>query len=322
MRHRAALLTPIQPTKSQSTLPELGKKSASTAHRDGVAARLPAPAVPTSLAVDRALMGHDDQRLRDVERSILTTAKPHHAQTLYLRRTVPGIGESLSVGLLDDIHAITRCPRVQALPLVLPPCHGHAGVGGEAGWAPRARRAVTPLSRGPSRKRPCLLLRAHPAGQKSRTTLENKHGSGTALTLVGQQLGRTVYDMLQRHTAFEMDTLLNGEGSGADEPYAHWTPTGSACVSCSGRHGSLRHGTRRSTEALVAQILWPVMGQPLRLLSSGESRVALPWAAPPPSLRLPGERHPCSHPFAEDGTRVPRGFSVVETPERSLHSLS
>ena len=65
-----------------------------------------------------------------------------------------------------------------------------------------------------------LLLRAHPAGHKSLTTLENNHGSGTALPLLGQQLGRPVYDRFQRHTACDMDKCRNGSGSGADEPYA------------------------------------------------------------------------------------------------------
>ena len=40
-----------------------------------------------------------------------------------------------------------------------------------------------------------LLLRDHPAGQKSLTRLENKHGQGQALTLLAQKLGRAVYDM-------------------------------------------------------------------------------------------------------------------------------
>ena len=65
-----------------------------------------------------------------------------------------------------------------------------------------------------------LFLRANPAGQKSLTTLEKKHGSGKALTLLGQKLGRTVYYMLQRQTAFDMDKFLHGSGSGADAPYA------------------------------------------------------------------------------------------------------
>ena len=55
-----------------------------------------------------------------------------------------------------------------------------------------------------------LFLRANPAGQKYLTKLEKKHGSGKALTLLGQKLGRTVYYMLQRHTAFDMDKFLNG----------------------------------------------------------------------------------------------------------------
>jgi transposase len=69
--------------------------------------------VPKSIAVDLALMGHDDQLRRDVELSSLTTAKQHNAQTLYLLRTVPGIGEILSLVLLYAIHDITRFPRVQ-----------------------------------------------------------------------------------------------------------------------------------------------------------------------------------------------------------------
>jgi len=55
-----------------------------------------------------------------------------------------------------------------------------------------------------------LFLRANPAGQKSLTKLEKKHGSGKALTLLGQKLGRTVYYMLQRQTAFDMGKFLNG----------------------------------------------------------------------------------------------------------------
>ena len=55
-RTRAELLAPIQPTTRQYPLPERGKKIASKAHRDGVAARFPAPAVPQSVAVDRALI--------------------------------------------------------------------------------------------------------------------------------------------------------------------------------------------------------------------------------------------------------------------------
>jgi transposase len=70
--------------------------------------------VPKRIAVDLALMGHDDPRLRDVELSLRTTAKQHDANTRYRLRTVPGIGAILSLVLLDEIHDLHRCPRVQA----------------------------------------------------------------------------------------------------------------------------------------------------------------------------------------------------------------
>lgn len=113
LRKRAELPAHIQQTKSQYNLPEIGKKIAYKANRDGVAARFPAPAVQQSMEVDLALIGHDAQLLRDVELSIGRTATHHDATTLYLRRTVPGIGDILRLVLLYAIHDIQRFPRVQ-----------------------------------------------------------------------------------------------------------------------------------------------------------------------------------------------------------------
>jgi len=58
MRKRADLLTHVQHTNSQDHLPEMGKKIAYKANRDGVAERFPDPAVQQSIAVDLALSGH------------------------------------------------------------------------------------------------------------------------------------------------------------------------------------------------------------------------------------------------------------------------
>ena len=113
MRKRAELLAHIQNTNSQYNLPEIGKKIAYKANRDGVAERFPDPAVQKSIEVDLALIGYYDQLLRDVELSIVKTAKQHDAQTLYLLQTVPGIGKILSLVLLYEIHDIARFPRVQ-----------------------------------------------------------------------------------------------------------------------------------------------------------------------------------------------------------------
>ena len=125
----------------------------------------------------------------------------------------------LSVVLLYAIHDIARFPRVQD---VLSSCRLVTCTKASAG----KRYGTSGTQIGNAHltwafsEAAVLFLRANPAGQTSLTTLENKHGSGKALTLLGQKLGRTVYSMLQRHTAFDMGKFLNGSGSGADEPNA------------------------------------------------------------------------------------------------------
>ena len=85
----------------------------------------------------------------------------------------------------------------------------HEGVGGEAVWTSGTKIGNAHLKWAFS-EAPVLFLRGNPAGQKYLTKLEKKHGSGKALTLLGQKRGRTVSYMLQRQTAFDMDKFLNG----------------------------------------------------------------------------------------------------------------
>ena len=82
-RKRAELLAHIQNTNSQYNLPEIGKKLAYKANRDGVAERFPDPAVQKSMAVDLTLLGSYDPLLSDLELHIVKAAKQHDANTLY-----------------------------------------------------------------------------------------------------------------------------------------------------------------------------------------------------------------------------------------------
>jgi hypothetical protein len=65
-------------------LPEIGKKIADQANREGVAERLDDPAVHKTIAVDLDLITYDDPRLSDLELVLIKTAKPHDAHTLDL----------------------------------------------------------------------------------------------------------------------------------------------------------------------------------------------------------------------------------------------
>jgi transposase len=209
MRQRAELLTPIQNTNSQYNLPEIGKKLAYKANRDGVAERFADPAVQKSIAVDLALIGHYDELLRDVELSILTAAKQHNGNTLYLLRTVPGIGELLSLVLLYEIHDIQRFPRVQD---VVSYCRLVKCAKESAGkrYGTSGTKIGNAYLKWAFSEAAVLFRRANPAGQKYLGRLEKKHGKGKALTVLAHKLARAVDYLLQRHTAFDMHKFLTG----------------------------------------------------------------------------------------------------------------
>jgi transposase len=84
MGKRSELLSHVQHTNSQYNLPEIGKKIAYKANREGVAARFSDPALQKTIGVDLALISHDDELRKDRELYILKTAKHHDANTLYL----------------------------------------------------------------------------------------------------------------------------------------------------------------------------------------------------------------------------------------------
>jgi hypothetical protein len=67
MRKRAELLAPMQNTKSQSNLPEFGKKLAYKANREGVEEHFPEPSVRKTIELEVALIDHYDQLLGEVE---------------------------------------------------------------------------------------------------------------------------------------------------------------------------------------------------------------------------------------------------------------
>jgi transposase len=94
MRKRAELLAHVQHTNRQYHLPEIGKKIAYKANREGVAERFDDGAVQKTVEVDLALITSDDERLKDLELYLLNTAKQHDAHTLYRLQTVPVVETS------------------------------------------------------------------------------------------------------------------------------------------------------------------------------------------------------------------------------------
>ncbi len=209
-RKRAELLAHIQNTNSPYNRPEMGKKLAYKANRDGVAERFADAAVPKSMAVDLALLECDDPLLSDLEWHLVNAAKQPHANTLSLLQTVPGIGKILSLVLLYEIHDIQRFPSVQDVV-----SSGRLVKCAKESAGTRDGTAGTKIGNAYLKwafsEAAVLFLRDNSAGQKYLTRLAKKHGQGKALTLLAQKLGRAVYYMLKRQKAFDRDKFLHEE---------------------------------------------------------------------------------------------------------------
>jgi hypothetical protein len=219
MRKRAELLAHVQNTNSQSNLPDIGTKIAYQANCEGGAERFDEEAVQKTIEVDLALITYYDELLKDLELSLLKTAKQHDANTLYLLQTVPGIGKILSLVLLDEIHDIRRFPSVPDFASYgrLVKCSKESagkrlGTSGNKIGNAHLKWAFSEAA--------TLFLRNTPHGQKLLARLEKKHDKGKALSILAHKLARAVYFMLKRKVAFDMEIFLQTSGSRAGEPSA------------------------------------------------------------------------------------------------------
>ena len=208
MRKRSELLAHIQNTNSQYNLPEIGKKIAYKANREGVAERFDEQSVQKSIEMDLLLIDHYDKLLTDVELYITRTAKEHDAQNFFLLRSAPGIGKILSLVILYEIHDIERFPTVQdfASYARLVKCSKESagkryGVSGAKIGNVHLKWAFSEAS--------VLFLRGNPKGQKYVEKLKSKHGKAKALSILAHKLGRAVYYMLKRQKAFDMNKFLS-----------------------------------------------------------------------------------------------------------------
>ncbi len=209
MHKRAELLSHIQNTNHQYNLPEMGKKIAYKANREGVAERFVDTAVQKSIEVDLALIDHYDKLLSDIELYIVNTAKQHDVNAFYRLRSVPGIGKILALVILYEVQDIGRFPRVQDFVSYCPLVKCTKESAGKK-YGTSGKKIGNAYLKWAFSEVAVLFLRNNPEGQKYLARLEKKHSKGKALTILAHRLARTVYHLLRREQAFDMNKFLNG----------------------------------------------------------------------------------------------------------------
>jgi len=204
---RAELLAHIHNTNRQYNLPEIGKKLAYKANREGVEDHFPDPSVRKSIEVDVSLIDHYDKLLGEVELYITRTAKGHDSQPFTRLQSVPGIGPILALVLLYEMQDIARFPRVQDFVSYcrLVKCAKESG-GKRLGTS--GKKIGNVHLRWAFAEAAILFLRQNQLGKEYFAKLAHKHGKAKALTVLGHKLARAVYYMLTRQQAFDLQRFV------------------------------------------------------------------------------------------------------------------
>ncbi len=208
MRKRSELLAHVHNTNSQYNLPEIKKNLRYAFNRAGIAERFADPSVQKSIELDLNLIDFYDKQLSKVEWHILQHARSCDQHSLILLRTVPGIGEILSLVILYEIHTIERFPTVQDFASYsrLIKCKKESA--GKS-YGTTGRKIGNAYLKWAFSEAAVLFLRKNPDAQAWLEEMANKHNKARALTILAHKLGRAVYFMLQRKTVFDQQRFLN-----------------------------------------------------------------------------------------------------------------
>ena len=159
---------------------------------------------------DLHMIEHYNAEITSLEYFIKKQArqKRSNARLLELLKSVPGIGDVLSLTLLHEIHDINRFPSVQHFAsysrLVKPKKTSAGKTAGGGGGKIGNVHLKWAFSEA------CILyLRQSDLGKDYLKRLRNKHSNAKSLSVLAHKIGRAVYFMIKRKEPFNEKMFLS-----------------------------------------------------------------------------------------------------------------
>ena len=202
---RAETMAHLQNTNSQYNLPPFGKKIDRASNRQelNIPARFADARVQKTMEVDLELLDHLDGQIKRLEWYLQKHAQAEDGNTLYLLRSIPGVGPILALVLLYEIHDIGRFEKVgQFLSYcrLVRPQHESAG---KSKPAKNKKKIGNAQLRWALAEAVCLMLRRSEEAKQYKQRLERKHGAAKALGILAARLARAVYFLLKHQEVFD-----------------------------------------------------------------------------------------------------------------------
>jgi transposase len=211
-RKRAELLSHIKNTNAQYNLPKFDKAISYRKNRSEMEEHFSSmdDSLQLSMKLNCNLINSYDDLLRETELHLTHHAKAHEPQAYYLLRSIPGVGEILSLAILYEIETIKRFSNVGKFlsysRLVKPRKDSDGKKVGYGGSKLGNRYLKWAFG-----EAAVLMLRQVPQARVYKQSLEQRYGKAKALSILAQRLGRTVYGMLKNNYAFNLNKFLPAE---------------------------------------------------------------------------------------------------------------
>ncbi len=207
MRKRSELLAHIQNTNYQYNMPEFGKKITYKCNRHLLENRFSDPSAQRSVDLDIDLVDAYDKELLKVEIFLKKNAKSHDYMNYMLLKSFPGIGDILGLVILYEIDDIGRFKSVQKFSSYSRLIKCRAESAGKSFGTSGAKIGNAYLKWAFS-EAAILFMRYNPEAKLYIDKLSKKHGKGKAISILAAKIGRTVYFMLKRNSAFNPDLFV------------------------------------------------------------------------------------------------------------------
>ena len=207
VRRRSATLVHLQIVNHQQNLPAFEKKLSYKSNREGVVERFTGESVQRMVQLDLDLVNGYDEHIKQLDLYLEQHAKVDDADAFYRLMSIPGVGRILAMTMLYEIHDIQRFPTVGDFLSYARLVKGTNSSAGKQYKATGAKMGNPHLKWAFSEAVALLKRQCEPAKLYAER-IEKKHNKARANSLLAVKLGRAVYWMLRRKTAFDVEIFF------------------------------------------------------------------------------------------------------------------
>ena len=208
VRRRSGTLTHIQIVNHQHNFPAFPKKISYKTNRQHIAQRFEHESVRTMVEFDVELANFYDDQIRRLDLYLERHAKIDDPDAFFRLQSIPGVGRILAMTMLYEIHTIHRFKTVGDFLSYARLVKGTNSSAGKT-FKPNGAKIGNPHLKWAVSEAITLLKRQAPQVKLWAERMEKKHNKARANSLLAIKLGRAVYWMLRRKSAFDLEQFLN-----------------------------------------------------------------------------------------------------------------